>query len=217
VRSVRAERAAQAGRGQRVRAARRAWAAWLFLLALGGPGGHAGAVSLWEDSTNLFRDGRARGVGDLVTIVIVEEARASQSATTKTGKEASVEIGPWGGLLAQLVGPELTLSLQAGAQDRLEGGGTTTRGGSLRARMTARVVEVLPNGNLVIEGHQSIRVNGEEQEIVVSGIVRPQDIRPDNTVLSTHVADARIVFQGSGTLGEKQRPGLLTRLFRWLF
>src|SRR5690606_17736037 len=97
------------------------------------------------------------------------------------------------------------------------GGGSTTRGGSLNARMTAMVVDVLPNGNLVIEGRQTIIVNEEEQLIVVSGIVRPQDIAPDNTVLSTFVADATITYHGTGPLGDRQEPGLLTRLLNWLF
>lgn len=83
--------------------------------------------------------------------------------------------------------------------------------------MTARVTEVLPGGNLRIEGRQSIVINGEEQAIVVTGIVRPQDISRDNTVLSTYLADAQIVIEGDGPLGERQSPGLLTRIFQWLF
>jgi len=103
------------------------------------------------------------------------------------------------------------------AGDNFRGGGSTTRGGSLNARMTAQVVDVLPNGVLRIEGRQTIIVNGEEQVIVVSGLVRPQDIKPDNTVLSTFVADATITYQGTGPIGDKQQPGLLTRLLNWLF
>ena len=76
--------------------------------------------------------------------------------------------------------------------------GSTTHGGTLDARMTAQVVDVLPTGNLVIEGRQTIIVNGEEQIIVVSGQVRPQDIASDNTVLSTFIADATIAYQGTG-------------------
>src|SRR5690606_40090483 len=86
--------------------------------------------------------------------------------------------------------------------------GSRTRGGSLNARMTAQVVDVLPNGNLLIEGRQTIIVNEEEQISVVSGIVRPQDIAPDNTVLSTFIADATITYSGTGPIAEKQKPGL---------
>lgn len=95
--------------------------------------------------------------------------------------------------------------------------GSTARGGTLEAKMTTRVVEIFPNGNLRIEGRQRIVINGEDQEIVVSGVVRPRDISPDNTVLSTYVADAEIVFNGTGVVGDKQTPGLLTRLLDWLF
>ena len=75
----------------------------------------------------------------------------------------------------------------------------------------------MPNGLLRIEGRQNITVNGEVQEIIVTGLVRSKDIASDNTVLSTYVADAEIIFTGNGSLGDKQMPGLLTRLFNWLF
>ena len=110
-----------------------------------------------------------------------------------------------------------SLSIWASGGDQLTAGGSTTRGSSLTTKMTTRVVEELPNGILKIEGKQNITVNGEEQEIVVSGLIRTQDISPDNTILSTYVADAEISFKGAGVLGDKQEPGLLTRLFNWLF
>ena len=79
------------------------------------------------------------------------------------------------------------------------------------------MVESLPNGVLRIEGRQKIVINGEEQEIVISGLVRSRDVAPDNTVLSTFVADAEIAFVGSGIVADKNNPGILTRLFNWLF
>ena len=172
----------------------------------------AAAHSLWTDGSSLYSDNKARQVGDLVTIIIVERAQATQSASTQTGTDASVDFGPilWGGV-------PLLSGFGAQAGDNFRGGGSTTRGGSLNARMTAMVMEVLPNGNLVIEGRQTIVVNDEEQVIVVTGVVRPQDIQPDNTVLSTFVANATITYHGSGSIGEKQKPGLLTRLLNWLF
>lgn len=174
--------------------------------------GPAAAHSLWVEGGNLYADNKARQPGDLVTLIIVERAQATQSATTQSGKDTSVGFGPimWG------VTP-LVPGFSAEAGDSYRGGGSTTRGGSLNARMTAMVVDVLPNGNLVIEGRQTIIVNEEEQLIVVSGIVRPQDIAPDNTVLSTFVADATITYHGTGPLGDRQEPGLLTRLLNWLF
>lgn len=185
----------------------------LALIALWIASGAASAGSLWNGADSLFTDRKARRVGDLVTMIIVERAQATQSATTETGKDGSVQIGPIS--LAEIVPVIPPVSASGG--DSLRSQGSTTRGGSLNARMTAQVVEVLPNGNLVIEGRQTIIVNGEEQIIVVSGQVRPQDIAPDNTVLSTFVADATIAYYGSGPIGDKQQPGLLTRLFNWLF
>lgn len=173
----------------------------------------ASAGSLWNGGESLFSDRKARRVGDLVTMIIVERAQATQSATTEAGKDGSVQIGPIS--LADVVPVIPPISASGG--DSLRSQGSTTRGGSLNARMTAQVVEVLPNGNLVIEGRQTIIVNGEEQVIIVSGKVRPQDIAPDNTVLSTFVADASIAYYGTGPVGDKQQPGLLTRLFNWLF
>lgn len=191
---------------------RRSWlllTVGLLLVALFS--GTAHAVSLWSDGPSLFADRRARNVGDLVTLIIVEKSEAQQKAATTTGQNAGVELGPGVGWIDVIP----LLQLQGG--DNFKSGGSTTRGGTLTARMTTQVVEVLPNGNLVIEGNQTIRINGEEQQITVRGTIRPEDIATDNTILSTFVADADITFVGTGSLGEKQSPGLLTRLFNWLF
>jgi Flagellar basal body L-ring protein len=173
----------------------------------------AQAQSLWDSASgSMFTDRKARGVGDLVTLIIVERSEASQAARTTTAKDAELTIGPGVGVLQGVIP-----LIGATGGDSLTAGGSTTRGSSLTTKMTVRVVEVLPNGIFRIEGRQQIVVNGEEQEIIVSGLVRPQDIAPDNTVLSTYVADAAISFKGAGPLGDKQQPGLLTRLFNWLF
>lgn len=173
----------------------------------------AAASSLWNSSGSMYADNKARAVGDLVTLIIVERAQATQSAQTQTGSDGKVQVGPIS--LADIV--PVIPPISAGGSDSAAARGSTTRGGTINARMTAKVVEVLPNGNLVIEGRQTIIVNKEEQVIVVSGQVRPKDVAPDNTVLSTFVADATIRYEGTGPIGEKQNPGLLTRIFNWLF
>ncbi len=160
----------------------------------------------------MFADTKARGIGDLVTVIIVEQATASQTANTSTGKESNLSVGPGLGVLADLI-PLLRMS----GGDDFSSGGSTSRGGSLTAMMTTKVVDTYSNGNMRIEGRQRILINGEEQEIIVSGIVRNRDISPDNSVVSSLVADAEIEFAGSGAIGDKQKPGLLTRLFNWLF
>jgi len=165
-----------------------------------------------DQPQSMFSDRKARRPGDLVTVIIVEQAQARQVAATSTGKDSEVSVGPGAGVLADLI-PLLRL----GGGDSFSADGSTTRGGSLTAKITTKVIETYANNTMLIEGRQKIVVNGEEQEIVLTGLVRSEDIAPDNTVLSTFVADAEISFVGTGAVGDKNKPGLLTRLFNWLF
>lgn len=182
----------------------------VFLLAFSLP---ASATSLFHSpGASMFADQKARQEGDLVTLIIVEQAQARQSADTSSGKEASTSFGPGVGVLADLIP-----LLRVGGNDDFSASGSTSRGGSLTAKVTTRVIEVFPNGSMKIEGTQTISINGEDQKIIVSGIVRSRDIQPDNTVLSPLVADAQIEFSGAGVIGDKQDPGILTRLLNWLF
>lgn len=165
-----------------------------------------------SDKQSMFADQKAKRPGDLVTVIIVEQAQARQNTNTSTGKNSDVSLGPGVGVLADLIP-----LLKIGGGDSFQSDGTTTRGGSLTAKITTRVVEALPNGTMRIEGKQKIVINGEEQEIVISGLVRKRDVAPDNTVLSTFVADAEIAFLGTGIVADKNTPGLITRIFNWLF
>lgn len=184
--------------------------------ALAGSSG-AQAESLWAraekkgGAIGLFADARARGVGDLLTIIIVERAEAAASASTGSTRDGQLQVGPGQGLLQALP------LIGGSGSTEFKGDGRSARTGSVKAQMTARVTEVLPNGALAIEGRQTIVINEEKQEIVLTGVVRPEDISSDNTVLSTYVADARISVQGDGALGAPQKPGILTRMFGWLF
>ena len=171
------------------------------------------AQSLYPtDTPSMFEDRKAKRMGDLVTVIIVERATARQNASTAAGKDSEVSVGPGMGVLADLI-PLLKLS----GGDTFTSDGSTTRGGSLTANVTTRVVEVYPNDTMRIEGRQKIMINGEEQEIVLSGIIRSRDVAPDNTVLSNFVADAEIAFLGTGIVADKNNPGIITRLFNWLF
>lgn len=188
-----------------------------LLSALGlvmGPAVLTLAQSLYpvDQNSSMFADRKARRPGDLVTVIIVEQAQARQTAATSTGKDSEVSVGPGGGVLADLI-PLLRL----GGGDSFSADGSTTRGGSLTAKITTRVVESYSNNTMRIEGRQKIVINGEEQEIVLTGLVRTEDVAPDNTVLSTFVADAEISFVGTGMVADKNKPGLLTRLLNWLF
>lgn len=185
----------------------------LCLMYMSGPG--ALATSLWPGQPgSLYTVQRSWRLGDLVTVIVVEQAQATQTASTETAKKSGMGVEmdtmlplqPW-----DRVGGELE------GGDTLKATGKTVRGGTLRARVTTQVVEVESGGNLRIEGRQSIVLNGETQEIVLSGVIRSRDVQPDNTILSTSIADAQITYKGVGTLGAKQQQGVLTRFFHWLF
>lgn len=171
------------------------------------------ADSLWsEQSSSLYAaKPRTFQVGDLLTIIVVEQAKATQQAETSNGKKGSVAAGPGTGILNGL--PQMGASWDS--SDR--GSGSTTRGGSLNAKITVEVKEVNPNGILRVEGRQVIKVNGEEQILSVSGLARALDIAPDNTILSNCISDAVIEYQGKGTIGDTQKSGIITKFFHWLF
>ena len=103
-------------------------------------------------------------------------------------------------------------SVQSDYSNTFDGSGSTARSGDLTAYMSARIIQVLPNGNLVIEGNREVRVNNENQIITLTGIVRPRDISSANVVQSTYLADARISYSGTGVLNDQQRPGWLARI-----
>jgi flagellar L-ring protein FlgH len=181
--------------------------------------------SVWRGQfTNLFGDQRANQVGDIVTVTIVEVSQASEKATTDTSRKSETEanITNFFGLETNPNGPWKNPStlIRAGMpKNDFSGSGETTRGGSLSATITARVMDVLPNGNLAIEGKREIYVNNEKKEILLQGIIRPRDISYNNSILSTQVADAKVIYTGIGVVGEKQRPGWLARIldFAWPF
>ena len=105
----------------------------------------------------------------------------------------------------------LLRGVNAQTQTQFTGQGTTSRNETVTAKVSARIIQVLPNSNLVVRGSQEILVNNEKQYITIQGVVRPADIATDNTVLSTYLADARIEYTGQGDLTAKQRQGWLTR------
>lgn len=155
---------------------------------------------------SLFADRKAYRVGDMLTVVVTEVASATATARTRADKEERVfgEIqqpneSPW------------NIDLSFG--NDFDGGGQIQRTGKLLAKLAVVVEDVDANGNLSIAGEQEIRVNNEQQRIALSGLVRAEDIGPDNTILSWRIANARIDFKGEGILARKQSPGLMTKLF----
>ncbi|MBI5058333.1 flagellar basal body L-ring protein FlgH [candidate division KSB1 bacterium] len=163
---------------------------------------------------SMYADRIARDVGDIVTIQIVENTTASAVAGTNTKSEygASLSAGGTGALDFIPL-----LSGEGASKSEHKGDGRTTRQGRLYGTVTARVVEVLPNGYLRIEGQKSVVINGERQLTILSGVVRTDDITPDNSIRSDLIADAEITFKGKGALANSERPGIIARVFDWLF
>lgn len=172
------------------------------------------ADSLWSDSAAtsvLFGDQRARAVGDILTIVVNESSTAARTGSSSNTKTASGTTNQGTGLLSFL--PESS----QGQDDSFSSKGSINNTNTVKARLTVQVIEIKPNGNLVISGTQYIKQNGEEQRIVISGQIRPSDIQADNSVLSSNIADAKITVTGSGPIASKQKQGLLTQMWNWLF
>lgn len=179
------------------------------------------AGSLWpaDDRVSFYEDKKALRVGDSLTVRVAEAAKASNTADTDLSRQSEnrAEVAALFGLQGALARSDLTNLLDVTAENSHRGSGATKREGKLTASMTALVKEVLPNGNLVIQGSRSVVVNNEEQFMTLTGIVRPQDIARDNVVLSSQIADARITFGGVGVVADKQRSGWGTWAFDWLF
>jgi len=180
--------------------------------------------SIWpgENAKNsLFTDNKARHVDDIITILIDEYSSGSNSANTTTKRDTSTTAG-----ITSILGLEkkmmeqntrfgTSIGLGGTSSNSLKGTGETSRDGELEAKITARVVKVLPNGDLAIEGKRRLAINAEDQYIVVSGIIRPEDITSDNVISSQYIADAKIVYTGKGVINDKMRPGWLTRIVDW--
>lgn len=182
--------------------------------------------SLWRDGVGAnypFADVKARALGDLLTIVIVENATGSKDAETSTSTETSVSasIQEFFGLPQQLADKNPTINpaslIQADTSREWDGEGSTSRSGRLTARMSAVVTQVGGNGNLYVEGEKIVSVNHEDQHIVLAGWVRPEDVNSQNEVLSSQLAQARIDYYGVGVVGMKQRPGWGYWLLDWVW
>ena len=183
--------------------------------------------SIWQGENgknSLFADKKARYVNDIVTIIVNEVSSGGNKASTNTSRDTSTTTG-----ISALLGfdkafldgnaKNMGTSIGVGGTsvNSLKGKGDTSRGSNLVARLTARVVNVLDNGNLVIEGRRQLNVNAENQYIILSGIVRPEDVTEDNVVASQYIADAKIVYTGDGVINDKMRPGWLTRIVDWVW
>jgi flagellar L-ring protein precursor FlgH len=179
------------------------------------PAGNSG--SLWRNTSHsLVSDNKARKVGDVITITVSEKAQASKQSTNQTGrtKDFSGDLAFNGFTYA---GSNLVDAASTGYSGKFgnnfKGTGTASRTDTMTTYMTATVVDILPNGNLVIRGSRWTKVNEEMQQIILEGMVRPNDINRNNQILSQNIADAKIYFVGKGPITATQKPGWLGQLF----
>lgn len=171
-------------------------------------------------ANGLFGDRRARQVNDLVTVRVVETISASGTAASGVTKSGSANVGVTSlfgidSVLPSAISPD---SLVGSSNDTAyKGGGNTTRSGALSATITARVAEVLPNGDLVLEGIREVDINGDRQIIVLTGTARSQDVGPGNVLLSPAIGQLRIRYFGKGLMKDSMSPGWLIRILNKIF
>ncbi|ADU65917.1 flagellar L-ring protein [Desulfurispirillum indicum S5] len=164
--------------------------------------------SLWSD-TNVtsiyFLDQKARRINDIITVRVVESSSASNSGNVATSRDSSVNMG-----VTSVLGKErgsLNPAVQANAGNSFAGSGQLQKADNITATVSTRIVKVLNNGNMVLRGKREIMIDNEKQMLFVSGVIRPEDIDADNTVMSSALADAQIMYTGSGALAASRKPG----------
>ena len=164
-----------------------------------------------ESGRSLVSNMKAHRLGDILTILIVEQSTADATSKTDANTKSETSGGPGLGALDLITGWGLD------TESKFKGDGRTQRSGSLQAEITVRIVEVLHNGDYQVSGTRMVEINGERQLIEIAGICRERDIQPNNTILSTYIADARISYSGSGAVNAASEPGLVTKIVNWLF
>ncbi len=185
--------------------------------------GSLNADSLWKPGFSPYGAVKHQvRVGDTVRVRISESTSAVQEATTKTSKGSSIgsdSMGNWN-QVASILGNETNrknFQFKIGGNDAYQGQGQTSRRSRVESTLTAIVTEVLDGGNLFIIGEHEVKVNDETEMVRVSGIISPGDISQDNSVFSYQIAKAEISVHGSGVIGSKQTPGILTKMLNWFF
>ncbi|MEN6374016.1 MAG: flagellar basal body L-ring protein FlgH [Smithella sp.] len=182
--------------------------------------------SIWsgENTNNLIcSDKKARYVNDIVTIIVSETATGGNKASTNTSRDTNTSaaitalLGIDNSILASNANMGGEISIGGTSANSLKGAGDTSRSSKLSASISARVLKVYDNGNLLIEGKRQLTVNAEDQYLIITGIVRLEDITASNTVASQYIADARILYTGDGVINDKMRPGWLTRVVDWVW
>ena len=181
--------------------------------------GQAQADSLWskETAVSLYTDHKAKRVGDIITVIVLESNSASRNSSAKTEKKSDINasisdfINP--NLAGKVLGKVQSPNLGTTSQSKFEGKGAINNSGSFNSRFAVRVVDVLPNNNLIIEGVRRTTFSGESQTIVLKGTVRPRDVTPLNTVYSYHLADVSIGLKDDGAVSDSLKKGWFSKLW----
>jgi flagellar L-ring protein precursor FlgH len=176
--------------------------------------------TLWKEgqTISMFSDKKAHAVGDILTIVIQENNGATRQNTTSTAKKASVDASIATFLYSPAASGFLTKggnmpALKYNSTSDFSGGGQINNQETITARLSVKVIDVLPNGNLLIEGRRQTAFSGEKQEAILRGTVRGEDVLANNTIFSYNIADASIQFLSKGTITDTQRKGWFTRIW----
>ena len=172
------------------------------------------AQSLWNDNANWYGDARPGRVGDIITVLVNERTDAKDEATMDVSKSSNNDINggnDGSGILKFIRG--LTFS----SSNSSSGEGSTERKHHATATLACLVTEVLPNGNLVIEGTRDIRTSEETLQFQLFGVIRPQDVNADNQISSTLIANAEIAVKGRGIISRTQKVGLVTQILQTVF
>jgi flagellar L-ring protein FlgH len=173
-----------------------------------------GAIYQAGQQMELFADLKARRVGDLLTIVLNESTNAAKTAVTKTAKTTAVaNTGPtiFGKTITTKGVPILNTTMNGA--DSFDGEGSSQQSNSLAGSLTVTVTDVQANGNLVVQGDKTLKLNQGDEFVHISGVIRPADIATNNTVTSDRLADARISYSGKGVVDSSNRMGWLARFF----
>ena len=181
------------------------------------------ADSLWKEESpaSMFADKRAAKVGDIITILVQENATASKDNSTKTSKSAGVDASISTFLYSPTASSFLTKggtmpAVKYNSKQDFDGGGSFNNSEKITARIAVKVIDVLPNRQLIIEGRRETSFSGEKQEAILRGTVRTEDVMANNTVFSYDVADATIKYLSRGTISDNTRKGWFSRVWEKL-
>ena len=166
-------------------------------------------------AVSWYSDVKARKVGDVLSVIISESNSAAKNTQTSTQKQnqAETEGTATTGALEGLF-PGVGGSMDA--SNKFSGRGATSRSGRFDSRVTVRVIDISPDNNLVVEGSKTLELNEDTEVVTVSGLVRPADIGPGNSVYSYQIANAKITYKGRGSVSQGHRPGIITRIINWI-